>query len=366
MRGEQMEIGIIGLPRSGKTTLFNALTRGTAGVHAYSSGKAVPNVGVVKVPDQRLGQLASVFNPKRTVSVEITYLDAPAWTESRSGLGGELLVLLGRVNAFIHVVRMFDDASVPHPEGSLDPGRDVELMNTEMTFSDMGIVERRLLKVEELLKGARAMEKDRLLQEKDLLHRLQSSLEDGIPVGQQSLTDAETKLADGYQFLTAKPALLILNIGEEQVGHAVSLEQDFDSRYGVSEVAAVCAKLEMELAQLEEAEAAEFREAMGLGTAVIDRVIALSYRALGLVSFFTVVSGEVRAWTVRQGTTAQKAAGKVHSDMERGFIRAEVVSYDDLLSCGGTAEARKRGLLRVEGKDYVVRDGDIITFLFNV
>jgi len=359
-----MDIGIIGLPQSGKTTLFNSLTKGKARTHAFSSTDVEPNLGVVKVPDSRLEGLQSIFNPKRTIPAEVKYVDV---TVSKGrGISGELMGYLSKVDAFLHVVRAFSDESIPHSEGSVDPERDVDIMNLELAFSDLAVIERRLLRIEESRKGAKAAERDSLVQEQDLLLQIKSALEKDVPVRKQSLAEHEARMIESYGFLTAKPLLIVLNIGEEQLPKAMPLEEELQSRYAHLGIAAICAKLEMELSQLSDAEAAEFRSAMGVGAGATNRIIQLSYDLLGLISFFTVASGEVKAWTIRRGMLAPRAAGKIHSDMERGFIRAEVVPYPDLMECGSLSEARKRGLLRLEGKNYVVRDGDVITFLFSV
>lgn len=358
-----MEIGIIGLPASGRTTLFEALTC----AKPEARGGVAVNVGVAKVPDKRLEGLNKMFQPKRVVLAEIKYIDIVGGF-GKGGVGGQLLTQLGTADAFIHVIRLFENASIPHPEGSLDALRDVEAFDLELAFSDLAIIERRLKRIEESLKGARSQEREPLLKEEALLQRVKKELEREVPLWQQGMTAEEGRLLENYQFLTAKPVLLVLNIGEEQIGQANSIEAKLLTSYKRPNfrVAALCAKLEKELCQVSESEAADFRVSWGLGEPGINRLIRLSYELLGLLSFFTIVSGEVKAWTVRQGTTALKAAGKIHTDMERGFIRAEVIAYNDLVECGSLAEARRRGLLRLEGKGYVVQDGDVITFLFNV
>jgi len=358
-----MEIGIIGLPSSGRTTLFEALT----GTKPETRTGAAVNVGVAKVPDKRLDGLAKLFQPKRVVPAEIKYIDIVG-SFGKGGMGGQLLTQLGTVDAFIHVVRLFEDASIPHVEGSLDPQRDVGAVDLELAFSDLAIIERRLKRIEESLKGARSQEREPLLKEAALLERIKKELEREVPLWQQGLTSEEGKLLENYQFLTAKPMLVVLNLGEEQIGQTISLEAEVLAHYKRPNfrVVALCAKLEKELVQLSEAEAADFRTSWGLSEPGLSRLLGISYDLLSLLSFFTTASGEVKAWTIRQGTTALKAAGKIHTDMERGFIRAEVIAYNDLMNCGSLAEARRRGLLRLEGKGYVVQDGDVITFLFNV
>ncbi|MFC1967819.1 redox-regulated ATPase YchF [Chloroflexota bacterium] len=364
-----MEIGIIGLPKSGKTTLFNSLTKGKAETAAYSTAALEPNIGVTKVPDQRLRELEAKFKPKRTIPAEVKYIDvagaAKGWGRGE-GLGGELLVYLSKVDALIHVVRIFEDEGIPHIEGSVDPRRDLATVDLELSFSDLGIVEKRLKRIEDSLKGAKSPERETILREQALLERIRGSLEKEVPLQEQGLSLEESKVIENYQFLTAKPMLVVLNIGEPQLAQAASLEAEIGALYPRLRVAALCGKLEMELAELSEAEAEEFRTTLDMGESGLDRLIRLSYQLLGMISFFTTASGEVKAWTITRGTTAVKAAGKIHSDMERGFIRAEVISYDDLVKCGGLAEGRKQGLLRLEGKGYPIQDGDVITFLFNV
>jgi hypothetical protein len=363
-----MRIAIIGLSKSGKTTIFNALTKGKTEVTAYSS-TLTPNIGVAKVPDSRLAMLENMFHPKKTIPAEVSYVDiagSPKAFSTGEEMGGELLNYLTTADALLQVVRAFEDEKIPHPEGSVDPKRDVATLDLELAFSDLVIIERRLNKLEASLKGAKALERESWLKEQNLLQKIKVELEKDIPIRQQGLSEDELKVLSNYQFLTAKPMLLVLNIGEEQIPQASQLEAEVKSLYPQFAVVALCGKLEMELGQLSDIEAREFREAIGLTTPALDRVIDLSYHLLGLVSFFTTASDQLKAWTIPASTAAPKAAGKVHSDMERGFIRAEVISYGDLERCSNLAEARKRGLLRTEGKNYIVQDGDIVTFLFNV
>jgi GTP-binding protein YchF len=362
-----MKVAIIGIPKSGKTTIFNALTRGNAEVAAYSPTLA-PNTGVAKVPDSRLSVLEGIFQPKKTVPAEVSYTDIAGSLKGfgKEGPGGEFLNYLTTADALLQVVRTFEDDKVPHPEGSIEPKRDIASLDLELAISDLAIMERRLDKLETSLKAAKAAERESYLKEQLLLQKVKAELEKDIPIRLQGLAKEELKMLANYQFLTAKPMLVVLNIGEEQISQASQLEGEISSLYPQFAVVALCGKLEMELAQLSDDEAQEFREAMGLSKPALDRVIDLSYSLLGLVSFFTTVSSELKAWTIPGGTPAPKAAGKIHSDMERGFIRAEVISYSDLESCGNIAEARKRGLLRTEGKNYIIQDGDVVTFLFNV
>jgi GTP-binding protein YchF len=362
-----MKVAIIGIPKSGKTTIFNALTRGKAEVAAYSPTLA-PNTGVAKVSDSRLAMLEGIFQPKKTVPAEVSYTDIAGSIKGfgKEGAGGEFLNYLTTADALLQVVRAFEDDQVPHPEGSIEPKREIASLDLELSISDLAIMERRLDKLETSLKGAKAAERESYLREQLLLQKIKTELEKDMPIRMQDLAKEELKMLANYQFLTAKPMLVVLNIGEGQIAQASKLEGEISSLYPQFAVVALCGKLEMELAQLSDAEAKEFREAMGLSKPALDRVIDLSYRLLGLISFFTTVSSELKAWTIPAGTPAPKAAGKIHSDMERGFIRAEVISYSDLTSCGNLAEARKRGVLKTEGKTYIIQDGDVVTFLFNV
>jgi hypothetical protein len=362
-----MELGIIGLPRSGKTTIFNALTGGKAEIAAYTPTAPEPNIGVAKVRDPRLAVLEGMLKPKRVVPAEVTYIDvALAAKDVGKGeeLSGQVLSYLQRVDGLVHVVRAFEDENVPHIEGSVNPERDIATMGMELAFSDLLILERRLKRLEESLKRASHEERETLSREQTLLIRIKESLEKEIPLRGQEFSERETKLIQNYQFLSAKPVLVLLNIGEGQLSQAASLEAELRKSY--PHLTVLCGKLEMELAQLSDAEAEEFRTTLGMGESGVDRVIRDCYQLLGLSSFFTTASSEVKAWSIRQNATAPEAAGKIHSDMERGFIRAQVIGFDDLVKCGSMAEGRKRGLLRLEGKKYIVQDGDVITFLFNV
>jgi GTP-binding protein YchF len=365
-----IDIGIIGLAQSGKTTVFNALTGGKVDT-GYTAEAQAPHVGVAKVPEPRLHTLAEMLQPKRVVSAEVKYSDIGASVKSlvtAKGIGGELLNQLSNADALINVVRAFADVSIPHPEGSLDVERDITAMNLELVFSDLAIIEHRLDRIETTLKGAKPPERQAILHEQETLLRWKAELEKDVPIRSLDLSPGENRLMVGYQFLTAKPLLIVVNIGEEQLSGAKSLEAGLNAKYAREKtcVIALCGKLEMELGQLDESAAAEFRADYDLEESGLDRVNKASYELLGLVTFFSTASGEVRAWSIPRETAAVKAAGKIHSDMERGFIRAEVIHYNDLVKCGSPTEARKQGLLRLEGKDYIVQDGDVITFLFNV
>ena len=361
-----VDIGIIGLAKSGKTTIFNALTRGKA-----STESLTPNTGMAKVPEPRLKMLADMLHPKKVVSAEARYVDIGASIKGMAKeqtISGELLNRLSIVDALINVVRAFTDERIPHAEGSLDVERDIATLDLELAFSDLAIIERRLERIDLSLKGAKAPERQSLLHEQELLMRIKANLEKEIPVREQRLSPDDARAIANYQFLSAKPLLVAVNIGEDQLAEAVSLEAELNSRYSRPKrrLITLCGKLEMELAQLDNSDAESFRTELGIGEPGLERTIRLSYELLGLITFFTMASDEVKAWSIQNGTNAVQAAGKIHSDMERGFIRAEVIGYNDLVKCGSLAEARKKGLLRLEGKNYIVQDGDVITFLFNV
>ena len=355
-----IDIGIIGLAKSGRTTIFNALAKGKA-----DTKSPVPHIGIAKVPEPRLKILADMLHPKRVVPAEVSYIDIGA---SVKATGSQILNQLSNADALLNIARAFTDDSIPHVEGSIDVDRDIATNNLELAVYDSGIISQRLEKIETSLKGAKPTERLGLLHEQELLTRLRTELEKETPIRELRLTSDEVKTIANYQFLTAKPLLIAVNIGEGQIPQAASLEAQLNSRYSraKSGVITLCGKLEMELTQLDDDAARSFRAEFGLAESGLDRVIKLSYELLGLISFFTIVSGEIKAWSIQKGTTAIKAAGKIHSDMERGFIRAEVTSYDDLVKCGSLSETQKKGALRLEGKSYIVQDGDVITFLFNI
>jgi GTP-binding protein YchF len=359
-----IDIGIVGLAQSGKTTIFNALTRGQA-----DTKSSTPHIGKAKVPEPRLKALADMLQPKRVVPTEVSYIDIGASVKAgEGGMGGQILGELSNTDALINVVRTFADDSIPHAEGSLDVERDITAINLELALHDSGIISRRLERIETSLKGADPTERQGLLREQQLLEKLRLELEKELPIRQLNLTADEAKTMANFQFLTAKPLLIAVNIGEEQIDGAASLETELNSRHrgaGLG-VITLCGKLEMELTQLDDEAEKECRAEFGITEPGLDRVIKLSYQLLDLITFFTTVSDEVKAWSIPRGTTALKSAGKIHSDMERGFIRAEAISYDDMMKCGSMAEAHKKGRLRLEGKNYTVQDGDVITFLFNV
>jgi ribosome-binding ATPase len=366
-----INIGIIGLPQSGKTTVFNALTGGKADTTSHAQDGLAPHIGVVKVPEPRLWVLNDMFHPAKVVPVEAKYLDISASVKGLAqdkGFGGRLLNQLSAVDTIFGVVRAFKDDSVPHPQVTLDVGRDIGTLNLELVFSDLAIIERRLEKLEDSLKAAKPQDRPVIQQEKEILLHIKAELESDKAIRELELEPSAVKIINNYQLLTAKPLLVVVNIGEEQLSQAVAMEAELNTKYARknSRIIALCGKLDMELAYMEENEAKEFRKDYGLKESGLESAIKASYELSDMISFFTVGEDEVRAWPIRRGLNAQKAAGKIHSDFEKGFIRAECIGYETLISCGSLAEARKKGLLRLEGKEYIVKDGDILTFLFNV
>ena len=366
-----MQIAIVGLAASGKTTVFNTLTRGHAETGGY--GELTLNVGVVKVPDDRLDRLAEIFKPKKVVHADVTYADLPAPPPSSEGhvgteeLPAEHLARLRESDALLHVVRAFEDPSVPHPEGSVDPARDLERLDLEFILADLSMVDRRL---ERLAAGGRhgtPAEREANDREQAVLERLKVELEAGRPIRDAGLSEDEAKAVRGFRFLTEKPVLVLLNVGEADLPGAPALVERIAAGYAHehSLVDHLSAKIEMELGELDADDAATFMAELGIAESGLERVIRLSYRLLGLVSFLTAGPDEVRAWPVPDGSTAVDAAATIHTDLAKGFIRAETVAYDDLLALGSTAEARKAGKLRSEGRTYRVADGDVIEILFS-
>ena len=356
----------MGLPGSGKTTVFNALTGAHADTGGFSGGRAAPNMGVVKVPDDRLDRLSELFHPKKTVPADVTYVDVaiPAGAAREGTVNPDVLALIRNADALLHVARSFEAGA----EGLADPWRDIEALDLEFAIADLMVIEKRLEKLRTSGRHGSPAEREANAQEEALLDRLEPELSAGHPLRAVALSDEDELRLRGYRFLTQKPVLVVLNIDEGQLPTAADLEAAGRSRYAQpqTDVAALGGKIEAELAQLSEADAALFMEDLGIAEPSRGRVIHLTYRLLGLFSFFTAGEDECRAWTLRQGATAVDAAAAIHTDLARGFIRAEVVTFDDLIACGSMAEARKRGVLRSEGKTYAVRDGDVIEVLFNV
>ena len=366
-----MQIAIVGLTASGKTTVFNTLTRGHAQTGGF--GGLQLNVGVVKVPDVRLERLAEIFHPKKVVHADVTYADLPAppaSTEGRVGteeLPAEHLARLRDSDALLHVVRAFDDPAVPHPEGSVDAWRDLERLDLEFVLADLAITERRLERLGTSGRHGTPAEREANEREEAILGRLREALSAGRPIRDVPLEQDEEKAIRGFRFLTEKPVLVLLNLAEADLPRAPDRIAEIAGRYDHRRaiVDALSARIEMELGELDPDEAAAFMEELGIAESSLDRVIALSYRLLGLVSFLTAGPDEVRAWPIPAESTAVDAAAAIHTDLARGFIRAEVVAYDDLLALGSTAEARKHGRLRSEGKTYRVQDGDVLEVLFS-
>ncbi len=363
-----LSVGIIGLEQSGRTTIFNTLTG--LGVQAGRS-RQQEHIGVARVPDCRVSQLAKMFKSKKSVYGEVTYIDLGASVKSMAkdfNLSGRLLSQLGTTDALLCVVRGFKDDSIPHPQLTVDPVSDIEAMELELAFSDLAIIERRLERIAGQVKGSRSGDRSLLDKEALLLKSLQNKLESGVPLRRQELDDNQLKQLSSYQFLSLKPLLTIINIGEEELLTAGALEADLKQRFGDNNhrIIALAGKLEAELATLDENSQSAFLSEFNLDEPGLNRVIRTSFEFLGLVSFLTTGEDESRAWPVAIGTAAPKAAGVIHSDIERGFIRAEVANYDDMVRLGGYAGLRREGLLRVEGKNYIVQDGDVINFLFNV
>jgi GTP-binding protein YchF len=341
------------------------LTRGTAETATFSSGQLEPNLATVKVPDARLGVLAQMFSPKKVTPADVQYVDMgglSSGARQHGGLPPVLLNYIGGADALLHVARAFEDANVPHPEGSVDLARDVAAVDLELIFSDLAIIERRLSKLSAEIGKMPTKEREQRTAERDLLLRLQAELEAERPIRDVELSEEQERLLRGYQFLTAKPLLLVVNIGEQ----AIKSPPPFAYSHHQSGVVPLCGKVEAELAQLDDEDAQAFMQDLGISEAARDRVIAESYTLLGQISFLTAGPDEVRAWTIHQGTPAVEAAGAIHSDIQRGFIRAEIVAYDDLVRAGGMNEAKKAGTVRLEGKTYIVKDGDVCHFLFNV
>jgi ribosome-binding ATPase len=360
-----MELGIIGLPSSGKTTLFNALTRSQRPTTAASTGKLELVSGVVDVPDPRLDRLSAMFEPRKTIHAKVAYMDIAGLDQDlgKTGLSGELRNKIAPLDAFVHVVRAFEDERVPHTLGDIDPQRDLDHLEGEFLLADMIGVETRVERIRERLsKGAKGDERQSLQERLVLFERLQATLGDGVPLRDVELTGEEQVILSGAGLLTIKPVLVAVNAGEP-IADVDSLIR-FDHR--ATRVLSLQGKLEMELSQIAKAEVAVFMEEFGIDELARDRVIRASYELLGLISFFTIGDDEVRAWNLPAGGTALEAAAMVHTDLARGFIRAEVVSYQDLVEAGSMAAARKAAHVHLHGKEYRVQDGDVVHIRFSV
>jgi len=361
-----LKIAITGLANSGKTTIFNALTGLNLETTIYASVITEPHLGVVKVPDKRVDSLTGIYKPKKTTCATVEYMDFIGLTKGDMEQNRKVFDLVKDVDAIVHVVRAFEDEAVTHPLGSVDPLRDAETIELEMVFGDLELVDKRLERMEQGLKRGKKPDEA----EKKLLMKCKEFLETERPLRDVDFSDEEQKAMRHLQFMSIKPEVIVLNVAEQEVNSektAATLSglQGFFKGRQVKALS-LCGKIEMEISQLSPDEAAVFLEDLGIGEPALNRLIRVSYELLGLISFLTSGEDEVRAWTIEKGMNAQKAAGRIHSDIERGFIRAEVVSYDDFISTGSMNAAREKGLLRLEGKTYEVKDGDIINFRFNV
>lgn len=364
-----MKLGIVGLPNVGKSTLFNAITKAGAESANYPFCTIDPNIGIVAVPDERLNVLAKMYSPKKVTPTAIEFLDIAGLVRGASkgeGLGNKFLSHIREVDSIIHVVRCFDDGDIVHVEGSVDPARDIETINLELVFSDMEAIEKRIDKTKKQMKSG----DKKYLAELDLLESIKVTLDNGLPVRSMTFEPEQIDYVDQLFLLTWKPVMYCANVSEEGISTAdqnpyVAKVKEIAKAEG-AEVIVICAKIEEEIAQLEDDEKQLFLEELGLSESGLDKLIKASYKLLGLISFLTAGEPEVRAWTIVKGTKAPQAAGKIHSDFERGFIRAEIVAYDDLIRLGSIAAAKEQGLVRSEGKEYVMHDGDVTLFRFNV
>ena len=366
-----MKLGIVGLPNVGKSTLFNSLTKAGAESANYPFCTIDPNVGVVTVPDERLNVLGEMYHTKKIIPAAIEFVDIAGLVKGASkgeGLGNQFLANIREVDAIVHVVRCFEDSNIVHVDGSIDPLRDIETINLELIFSDLEILERRISKVSKVARNDKSAAK-----ELGLLNKVKAHLEDGKLAKTFEEVDDEEEQAwlESYNLLTYKPVIYAANVSEDDLADDAANNEGVQAvreyaKGEQSEVFVVCAEIEAEISELDDDEKKMFLEDLGLTESGLEKLVKASYHLLGLMSFLTSGEDETRAWTIKIGTKAPQAAGKIHTDFERGFIKAEVVNYQDLLDCGSYAGAREKGLVRMEGKEYVVQDGDVILFRFNV